>query len=68
MLNKTKWINFISSVNVLLKSWGTITFHFQWIMLENACLRVCVSMMDDCGLCPMVIEHTTFDYYLFLDK
>ena len=29
---------------------------------------VYVSMMDDYGLCPMVIEHTAFDYYLFLDK
>ena len=73
MLNKKKKkINFISSVekplNVLLKSWGTITFNFQWIALENACLRVYVSMMNDYGLCPMVFEHTAFDYYFFLDK
>ena len=72
MLNKRQWINFISSVEkpfkVLLKSWGTIIFNFQWIALENACLRVYVSMMDDYGLCPMVIEHTAFGYYLFLDK
>ena len=72
MLNKTKWINFISSVektfDVLLKSWGTIIFNFQWIALENACLRVYVSMMDDYRLYPMVIEHTAYDYYFFLDK
>ena len=54
--------------NMLLKSWGNITFNFRWIALENACLRVNVSMMDDYGLCPMVIEHTAFDYYFFLDK
>ena len=38
---------------------------FNKIVLENACLRVYVSMMDDYGLCPMVIEHTAFDYYFF---
>ena len=54
--------------NVLLKSWGIITFNFQWIALENAYLRVYVSMMDDYGLYPMVIEHTVFDYYFFLDQ
>ena len=53
--------HFISSVekpfHVLLKSWGTIINNFQWVALENARLRVYVSMMDDYGLCPMVIEH-----------
>ena len=29
-------------------------------------LRVYVGMMDDYGLCPMVIEHIAFDFYLFL--
>ena len=43
-------------------------FNFQWSALENACLMVYVSMMDDYGLCVMVIEHTEFDYYFFLDK
>ena len=64
--------HFISSVekpfHVLLKSWGTIIFNFQWIALENASLRVYVCMMDDYGLCLMVIEHTAFDYYLFFSK
>ena len=62
--------NFISSVekpfHVLLKSWGTIIFNFQWVELENASLRVYVGMMDDYGLYPMVIEHIAFDYYFFL--
>ena len=53
---------------MLLKSWGTINFNFQWIALENACLRVYVSMMDDYGPCPMMIEHAVYDYYFFLDK
>ena len=30
--------------------------------LENVCLRVYVGMMNDYGLCPMVIEHIAFDY------
>ena len=64
--------HFISSVektfHVLLKSWGTIIFSFQWIALENESLRVFVGMMDDYGLCPIVIEHIAFDYYLFLGK
>ena len=64
--------HFISSVekpfHVLLKSWATIIFNFQWIVLENASLRVYVGMMDDYGLCPMMIEHTAFDYFLFLGK
>ena len=72
MLNKTDMDYFISSVektfHVLLKSWGTIIFNFQWVALENASLRVYVGMMDDYGLCPMVIEHTVFDYYFFLGK
>ena len=72
MLNKTMWINFISSVekpsNALLKSCGTINFNFQWIALENACLRVYVSMMDDYRLYLMMIEHTAYDYYFFLGK
>ena len=53
---------------MLLKSWGTITFNFKWIALENACLRVYVNMMDDYGFFLMVIEHTAFGYYFFLDK
>ena len=64
--------HFISSVekpfHVLLKSWGAIIFNFQWVALENASLRVYVGMMDDYGLCPMVIEHIAFDYYFFLGK
>ena len=64
--------HFISSVektfHVLLKSWGTIIFNFQWIALENASLGVYVCMMDDYGLCPRVIEHIAFDYYFFLGK
>ena len=64
--------HFISSVekrfHMLLKSWDTIIFNFQWVALENASLRVYVGMMDDYGLCPMVIEKTTFDYYFFLGK
>ena len=64
--------HFISSVEkpfqVILKSCGTIIFNFQWIALENASLRVYVGIMDDYGLCPMVIEHTTFDYYFFFGK
>ena len=64
--------HFISSVekpfHVLLKSWGVIIFNFQWVALENASLRVYVGMMDDYGLCPMVIEHIAFDYYFFLGK
>ena len=63
--------HFISSVekpfHVLFKSWGTIIFNFQCVALENASLRVYVGMMDDNGLCPMVIEHTAF-YYFFLGK
>ena len=53
---------------MLLKSWGTINFNFQRIALENACLRVYVSMMNDYGLCLMEIEYTAFDYCFFLDK
>ena len=53
---------------MLLKSWGTIIFNFQWIAFENASLRVYVGMMDDYGLYPMVIEHSAFDYYFFLGK
>ena len=53
--------HFSSSVekpfHVLLKSWGAIILNFQWDALENACLRVYVSMMDDYGQCPMLIEH-----------
>ena len=49
--------------HVQLKSWGTIIFNFQWIALENANLRVYFCMMDDYGLCPMVIKHTAFDYF-----
>ena len=64
--------HFISSVekpfHVLLKSWFTIIFNFQRVALENASLRACVCMMDDYGLCPMVIEHTAFDYYFFFGK
>ena len=64
--------NFISSFeipfHVLLKSWGSIIFNFQWIALENASLRVYVGMMNDYGLCLIVIEHIAFDYYLFLGK
>ena len=64
--------HFISSVEkpfqVILKSCGTIIFNFQCITLENASLRVYVGIMDDYGLCPMVIEHTAFDYYFFLGK
>ena len=64
--------HFISSVekpfHVFLKSWGTIIFNFQWIALENVSLRVYVGMMDDYGLCPMMIEHIAFDYYFFLGK
>ena len=75
MLNKTKMDHFSSSVekkkkpfHVLLKSWGAIIFNFQWVALENASLRVYVGMMDDYGLCPMVIEHIAFDYYFFFGK
>ena len=46
-----------------LESWDAIIFNFQWVALENASLRACVSMIDDYGLCPMVIEHIAFDYY-----
>ena len=53
---------------MLLKSWGAIISNFQWVALENASLRVRVGMMDDYGLCPMVIEHIAFDYYFFLGK
>ena len=71
MLNKTK-IDHFSSVekpfHVLLKSWGAIILNFEWIALENASLRLYVGMMDDYGLCPMVIEHIAFDYYFFLGK
>ena len=31
--------------------------YFQCFALENACVRVYVGMMDDYGLCPMLIEH-----------
>ena len=47
---------------VKLESWNAIIFNFQWVALKNACLRVYVGMMDDYGLCPMVIEHIAFDY------
>ena len=64
--------HFISSVEkpfqVRFKSWDTIIFNFQWIALENASLRVHVGMMDGYGLCPTVIKHIAFDYYLFLRK
>ena len=64
--------NFISSVekpfHVLLKSWGTIIFNFQWVALDNSILRVYIGMIDDYGLFPIVIEHATFDYYLFFGK
>ena len=66
------FIFFISSVekpfNVLLKPWSTIIINFQRIAIENAYLKVYVSMMDDYGLCPMMIEHTAYDYYFFLGK
>ena len=71
-VEQNKMDNFISSVekafHVLLKSWGTIIFNFQWITFENAILWVYVGMMDDYGLCPMMIEHTAFEYYFFLSK
>ena len=54
--------------HVLLKSGGTIIINFQWVALENARLRVYVGMMDDYGLCSMVIENIAFDYYFFLGK
>ena len=64
--------HFISSVekpfHVLLKSWGTIIFNFQWVALENATLMVYVGMLDDYGLSLIVIEHSPFDYYVFLGK
>ena len=54
--------------HVLLKSWGAIIFNFQWVALENARLTVYVGMMDDYGLCLMVIECIVFYYYFFLGK
>ena len=64
--------HFISSVekpfHVLLKSWGTIIFNFQWIALENASLRVYVGMIDDYRFFPIMIEQTAFDYYFSLGK
>ena len=51
VLNKTNMDHFISSVEkpfqVLLKSWDTIIFNFQWVAYENASLRVYVGMMND---------------------
>ena len=53
---------------MLLKPWSTIIIDFQRIAIENAYLKVYVSMMDDYGLYPMMIEHTAYDYYFFLGK
>ena len=47
---------------VKLESWDAIIFNFQWVAIENVSLRVYVGMMDDYGLCLMVIKHITFDY------
>ena len=64
--------HFISSVEKLFSCDFEITeyliFNFQWIVLDNTSLRVYVGMMDDYGLCLMIIEHTAFDYYFFLGK
>ena len=53
---------------VKLESWNAIIFNFQWVALENASLRVYVSMMDYYELCLMMIEHIAFDYQFFLGK
>ena len=50
---------------VNLESWDAIVFNFQRVALESVSLRVYVGMMDDYGLCPMVIEHIAFDCYFF---
>ena len=47
---------------VKFESWDAIIFNFQWVALENASLWMFVGMMDDYGLCSMVIEHIEFDY------
>ena len=66
MLNKTNMDTFCLSIeipfHVIFKSRGAIIFNFQWVAIENASLRVYVGMMDDYGLCPMVIEHIAFNY------
>ena len=46
---------------------------YHYLLLSMDCIRECkfnvyVAMMDDYGLCPMVIKHIAFDYYLFLGK
>ena len=53
-------VHMLKTFHVLLKSWGSIIHYFQCFALENACLRVYVSMMDDYGLCPILIEHTAY--------
>ena len=43
----------------------TMEYHYLLLLvsaLENACIRVYVSMMDDYGQCPIVIEHIAFNY------
>ena len=59
------WDEVLRPSFVNLESWDSIIFNFQWGALENASLRVYVGMMDDYGLCLMVIEHIAFDYYFF---
>ena len=51
------WDEELRPLFVKLESSDAIRFNFQWVALENASLWMFVSMMDDYGLCPMVIEH-----------
>ena len=56
------WDEVLEPSFVNMESWDAIIFSFQWVALEKAFLRVYVGMMDDYGLCPMVVKHIAFDY------
>ena len=72
VLNKTNMDHFSSSVEKPFSCAFEIVGHLYPLLsiscIRECMLRVCVSMMDDYRLCPMLIEHIAFDYYFFLGK
>ena len=69
VLNKMNMDHFSSSVEKTFSCAFEI-MGYRYPLLSMLCirewmLRVYVSMMDDYGLCPMLIEHIAFYYYFF---